>query len=275
MLAPLYSTPSESVYLIGHWIRTKPCCKTQRHNPRSHLSPEKKVFFTIFRLKTLECKLKERSPSCNIFFSCCGPNLLWWWVDISDARKDFMIQIKDLNSASHLPSPMNNLYFRKCEFPAFKWTMQGKRKEKRICHLPRLFVTWFLELFVKDPPRLCDPLQTLLHGLDVHVGTVTLGELGVAVAPAVVVLAVEFAFAIAGDVAESSAHKILSQVVWQDQLQACEVRMRHIGVRVRMTLRGSNWTDAEFTLKAGHFWIFWIKFLFCFNGVLHFTKIPN
>lgn len=103
----------------------------------------------------------------------------------------------------------------------------GQKKRKkclgRICHLARLFVTWFLELFVKDPPRLCDPLQTLLHGLDIHVGTVTLGELGVAVAPAVVILAVEFAFAIAGDVAESSAHKILPQVVWQDQLQACEL----------------------------------------------------
>lgn len=58
--------------------------------------------------------------------------------------------------------------------------------------------------------------------MDVHVGTVALGELGVAVAPAVVLLAVEFALAIAGDVAESSTDKVLPQVVRQDQLQAWE-----------------------------------------------------
>lgn len=69
-------------------------------------------------------------------------------------------------------------------------------------------------------------MQTLLHGLDVHIGTVTLRELRVAVAPAVVILAAEFALPIAGDVAESSPHEIFPQVVWEDQLQAWKVRMR-------------------------------------------------
>lgn len=86
------------------------------------------------------------------------------------------------------------------------------------------FVTWFLKLFVEDPPCLRDPLQALLHRLDVHVRAVALRELGVTVAPAVTVFTAKFALSIAGDVAERSLHKTFSQVVRKDQLQACKIK---------------------------------------------------
>jgi len=81
--------------------------------------------------------------------------------------------------------------------------------------------TGFLKLFIEHPPCLCDPLQALLHGLDVHIGAVALWELGVTMAPAVVVLADKFPLSIAGDVAQSSLHKAFPQVLWEDHLQAC------------------------------------------------------
>lgn len=85
-------------------------------------------------------------------------------------------------------------------------------------------LTWFLKLFIEDPPGLCDPLQALLHGLDVHIRTVALWELGVTVAPAVIVLAAKFALSITGYVAERSLHKTFSQVVRKDHLQACRTK---------------------------------------------------
>lgn len=87
------------------------------------------------------------------------------------------------------------------------------------------FATWFLKLFIEDLPRLRDPLQALLHGLDVHIRAVALGELGVTVAPAVIVLAAKFALSIAGYVAESSLHKTFPQVVRKDHLQACKKKL--------------------------------------------------
>lgn len=89
----------------------------------------------------------------------------------------------------------------------------------------RGFDTWFLKLFIEDPPGLCDPLQALLHGLDVHIRAVALWELGVTVAPAVIVLAAKFALSIAGNVAERSLHKTFPQVVWKDHLQACKTKL--------------------------------------------------
>lgn len=87
------------------------------------------------------------------------------------------------------------------------------------------FATWFLKLLIEDLPRLRDPLQALLHGLDVHIRAVALGELGVTVAPAVIVLAAKFALSIAGYVAESSLHKTFPQVVRKDHLQACKKKL--------------------------------------------------
>lgn len=80
------------------------------------------------------------------------------------------------------------------------------------------FLTWFFKFFIKYPPCLSDPLQALLHGLDVHIGAVALREFGVTVAPAVVVPADELTLSIARDVAESCQHETFSQVVWKDHL---------------------------------------------------------
>ncbi len=88
-----------------------------------------------------------------------------------------------------------------------------------------IHLTWFLKLFIEHPPGLCDPLKALLHGLDVHIGTVALWELDVTVAPAVAVLADKFAFSITGYVAESTLHKTFSQIVWEDHLQACKTKL--------------------------------------------------
>lgn len=87
------------------------------------------------------------------------------------------------------------------------------------------FLTRFLKLFIEHPPGLCDPLQALFHGLDVHIGAVALWELGVTVAPAVAVLTDKFTLSITGYVAESSLHKTFSQVVWKDHLQACKTKL--------------------------------------------------
>ena len=107
-------------------------------------------------------------------------------------------------------------------------------KEVRVHFLG--FLTWFLKLFIEQRPCLCDPLQALLHGLDVHVGAVALWELGVTMAPAVVVLADKFSLSITGYVAESSLHEAFSQVVWKDHLQACKTEPGYRTVNLKMTV---------------------------------------
>lgn len=61
--------------------------------------------------------------------------------------------------------------------------------------------------------------------MDVHVWAVALRELGVTLAPAVIVLAVELSLSVAGDVAEGGLHKTFSQVNWEDQLQTYKSRL--------------------------------------------------
>lgn len=90
-------------------------------------------------------------------------------------------------------------------------TLVRKLKLISVCTWP---LTWFLKLFVKDPPRLCDPFQALLHSLNVHIGAVALRKFGVTVAPAVIFFAHKLTLPIAGYIAQSSQHKTLSQVVW-------------------------------------------------------------
>lgn len=87
------------------------------------------------------------------------------------------------------------------------------------------FLTWLLKLFIEYPPCLCDPFQALFHGLDVQIGTVAFWELGVTIAPAVIVPAYKFTLAVTGYVAESSLHKTFSQVVREDHLQAWETKV--------------------------------------------------
>lgn len=95
----------------------------------------------------------------------------------------------------------------------------------RIHYFPEGFLTWFLKFFIEYPPCLWDPIQALLHGLDIHIGAVALWKLGITVAPAVIVLADKFALSIAGYVAESSLNKTFSQVVRKDHLQACKTKL--------------------------------------------------
>lgn len=96
---------------------------------------------------------------------------------------------------------------------------------EKIHYVLKGFLTRFLKLFIQHPPCLCDPLQALLHGLDVHIGTVALWELGVTMAPAFVVLADKITLSITGYVAESSLHKAFSQIVWKNHLQAYKTKL--------------------------------------------------
>lgn len=116
--------------------------------------------------------------------------------------------------------------------------MEERKKNHYILYY--VFLTWFFKFFIEYPPCLCDPLQTLLHGLDVHVRAVALWELGVTVAPAVIVFADKLPFSIAGYVAQSSLHKALPQVVWEDHLQACKIKLG-LTLSSKCALRERQW----------------------------------
>lgn len=68
-------------------------------------------------------------------------------------------------------------------------------------------------------PGLSDVPQAVLHGLQVLSGTVALGEIHTAFAPAVIVLAPKLAFGVAADVAESCLDKSALQVARQNSLK--------------------------------------------------------
>lgn len=59
-----------------------------------------------------------------------------------------------------------------------------------------------------------------MHGLNVHVGTITFWELWATLTPAIIVPAHKVTFSIAGNVAKCCLDKCMSEVVWQNDLQA-------------------------------------------------------
>lgn len=68
-------------------------------------------------------------------------------------------------------------------------------------------------------PGLSDVLQAVLHGLQVLSGTVALGEIHAALAPAVIVLAPKLALGVAAYVAEGCLDKSALQVPRQNGLK--------------------------------------------------------
>lgn len=125
-----------------------------------------------------------------------------------------MLDISHLNSTS-LPLCVSD---RMLVFIALIFTAAAVKGRSSLLSV---FPTWFLKLLEQNPPCLRDPLQALLHGLDVHIWAVTFRKLGVTAAPAVIVLADKFTLPIAGNVAESSLNKTFPQIVWKDHLEAC------------------------------------------------------
>lgn len=77
-----------------------------------------------------------------------------------------------------------------------------------------------LKLSVVSSPGVLNLEQALFHGLDIWFWTVALWEAGSTLAPAVILPADELPFGAAGDIAESSCHKPLSEVLRQQHLQA-------------------------------------------------------
>lgn len=101
-------------------------------------------------------------------------------------------------------------------------TINLKKKKK---------LTRFFKFTVVCIPGLTYAEQVLFHGLNVHVGTVALGEFGATLTPAVIVLADELPLWIAGNVAQSCLHKMLLQVLRKDDLKACRKWRKYFGVK--------------------------------------------
>lgn len=87
--------------------------------------------------------------------------------------------------------------------------------------------TWLHELMVQTAPGLIALLQVLFHDLDINEGTVALWEAGWAMAPAVIVAAVQLALWVACHIAKGCLDKTPTQKFWQDILQAWKRKKKY------------------------------------------------